>query len=53
MTSTFHIVDAVKERAIRDARKSFQGFVRYTKPDYTWGWFNSYLCGVLQEFYED
>jgi len=49
----FMIIDAAKERALRKARTNFEGFIRYTMPSYEWGWFTSYLCGVMQEFYED
>jgi predicted phage terminase large subunit-like protein len=43
----------LEEHFIRKSRESFKDFVRYTKPDYTWGWFNEMLAERLQQFYED
>ena len=53
MTAPLQALDALKERAIRASRKRFSEFVRYTKPDYTRGWFNEMLCAKLQQFYKD
>lgn len=32
------------------ARRKFDRFVGYTKPDYTFEWFHSYVCDKLQQF---
>jgi len=43
----------VREKAIRDARSSFAGYVRVSTPGYVWGWFNELMCEALQQFYLD
>jgi len=53
MTDQLGALKFLEERAIRRSRNSFQDFVRYTKPEYTWGWFNEMLCERLQQFYQD
>ena len=41
------------ELTLRRARTSLVDFVRYTKPDYLFGWFNEELCAILDQFIED
>lgn len=41
------------EITLRRARTSLEDFVRYTKPDYLFGWFNEELCAILDKFIED
>lgn len=42
-----------QERLYRDARSSLEAFIRVTKPDYEFGWFNTLLCMRLEQFLED
>jgi predicted phage terminase large subunit-like protein len=41
------------ELTLRRARTSLVDFIRYTKPDYLFGWFNEELCAILDQFTED
>lgn len=41
------------ELTLRRARTSLEDFIRYTKPDYLFGWFNEELCAILDQFTED
>lgn len=43
----------LEERLHRDARTSLEAFIRATKPDYEFGWFNALLCKTLEEFLAD
>lgn len=42
-----------RELTIRKARESLAEFVKLTKDDYKFGWFNLELCRVLERFAED
>lgn len=41
----------LQEKLIRESRYNFLTYIRYTKKDYQWGWFNEYLAYELEEFY--
>ena len=41
------------EITLRRARSSLVDFIRYTKPDYLFGWFNEELCAILDKFIKD
>ena len=42
-----------RELTIRKARENLAEFVKLTKDDYKFGWFNLELCRVLEKFAED
>lgn len=44
---------AKRELDIRSARNSLVDFIKITKPDYLFGWFNRELCAVLEQFLQD
>lgn len=41
------------EITLRRARSSLVDFIRYTKPDYKFGWFNEELCRTMDQFLQD
>lgn len=41
------------ELNVRKARTSLSHFIRVTKPDYIFGWFNEDLCRQLEQFAQD
>ena len=41
------------ELDVRSARTSLTDFIKVTKPDYLFGWFNRELCAVLEQFLQD
>lgn len=41
------------ELDVRSARTSLVDFIKITKPDYLFGWFNRELCAVLEQFLQD
>lgn len=43
-------LEAYKQRAIEEARKSLMGFTLYTNPQYETGWFNELLSAELDNF---
>ena len=47
------LINKAKQLKIELARDSLYDFVTYTKPDYTVGWFNQFLCAKLDQFIQD
>ena len=51
--SAIQLFKEVQLRAKREARKSMQGFVQYTKEDYTMKWFHHVICDYLDRLLDD